>query len=353
MDADELEIETPDQGVENSAEGADQGSENQGANEADKAAAKSPGADEDANKDRQTLLSAVKKAVDPKAGAKNGKSSTPKQGSDASSDAGNPKPDANAADPGKPKNDSDVPFHNHPRWKEVVGERDRYKGEIEQLRPDADQFRKITSFMSEHDLSVEEVSRGFTVMSLLKNDPQKAYEVLSPIMDELRGIVGEKLPDDLRQKVEQGLVDEGTAKELARERNARAIEQSRTQRQNERNTEANAARAAGLMADAVNGWEREIKGRDLDYAKKRPMVEDRIRVLLNEARAAGKPPRTAEEAKAIAIKAYEDVSERLKSIVPRRQPTDPAPASGQSSTTAQPKPSNLFEAIKGAARGSR
>lgn len=70
-------------------------------------------------------------------------------------------PEAKAEEEGDDP-DAQVPFHNHPRFKQVLQERDSYKA-------DADQYRNITEFMSTNKLIGEEVAEGFEIMALLKS----------------------------------------------------------------------------------------------------------------------------------------------------------------------------------------
>src|SRR3546814_8944505 len=69
---------------------------------------------------------------------------------------------------GVDKSDAEIPaeFHKHPAWQRLIRERDENKGA-------AEQFRQITGFMDKHGLSPAEAAEGFTVMAMIKVDPDR------------------------------------------------------------------------------------------------------------------------------------------------------------------------------------
>lgn len=320
----------------NEGEAQDTGSNSdQGAKDT---SAKSPSADEQGAKDeRKTLLDAVKKAVEtPKAP---GNSPDPSAKTDpAEADATKAKAeDAKTAD-------KDLPFHNHPRWQELLRERDTY-------RPKAEQFDKIEQFMGANSLNHNEVAEGFAIMAAIKNDPTAAWKMLEPVVVNLKKAIGEILPDDLQKRVEEGAIDETSAQELARTRNEKALADERAKRTVERaNTDENKRLVTARMSE-VNRWEAETQAKDPDYARKQPMVLDRIKVLMQDLKTQGVDPETLtpQEALQVAQKAYSDVSAYIKPLVPKRPAIGRVP-SGNSSTSATPQPQSLRDVIAAAAR---
>ena len=137
--------------------------------------AKSPDAssapDQGATKDaKPTLLDVLKTAADVP---------TDPGGSPDPAKKGTDKPDPATDAPekdAKETDDSKLSFHNHPRWQEVVGQNKSLKEQVHTLEPDADQFRKINSFMEEHRLSPDEVGEGFILMAMMKNGDPRAIQ---------------------------------------------------------------------------------------------------------------------------------------------------------------------------------
>ena len=106
------------------------------------AAVSSTADDKDANK-KATLLDVVKAAYE-----KNQPDSKSSNEGDQQKVANGEKSDDSALKDGIDQKEDPsrlaekLPFHNHPRWKEMINERD-------QLKPAAEQYQKITTFMND------------------------------------------------------------------------------------------------------------------------------------------------------------------------------------------------------------
>lgn len=295
-----------------------------------------------ANKPEEDTLEAVVRRAAKGAESKGAEGSpTDGKGGEGEADAGQ----AGADDKSGKDQDADVPFHKHPRWQEMLRERDGYKAK-------ADQFDAIGTFARQNNLTAEELNQGFEIMALMKNNPAKALELLAPHLSNLELATGRKLPDDLQKKVEDGLLDDETAQELARTRieaqtNRARAEQTESERQQERERQAAeaAVSAAQAMQGAVVQWEEGIKQRDPDYSHKQRFVTDRVRALMAEK---GRP-QNAEEAVALVKEAYDDVTKQMRTMLPKREQVR-AVTSDQSSTRATAAPKTMEEAIRGALR---
>lgn len=236
-----------------------------------------------------------------------------------------------------------VPFHNHPRWKEVIAERDEYRGR-------AEKFDAITSFMDQNSLTPEEVTNGFEVMALMRSNPAEALKRIEEHASNLRQFLGLELPEDLKAKVDEGYVDADTAAELARTRNNEAFAKARLTEREQREAQLQQEQAAAAeraeMANAVDGWIQSIQTRDPDYSFKEAFIVDRVQVLRMQ-----NPPRTKEDAVALVKQAYDDATERLKALAPRRQNVKTTTSAASTTTAAKPVPTTLQEAIEQAVRG--
>lgn len=238
------------------------------------------------------------------------------------------------------KADADEPevpqeFHKHPAWQRLIRSRDELKGP-------AEQYRKIESFMEAQRLAPEEVVEGYRVMALLKNDPAKALEVLSGYVDQLSGLTGRTLPDDLAEKVRRGQVDRATAEELARQRAQGRLTEQQLAEQRQQAAERLVAETRSQVKTAVERAEASVRERDPDYGKKEELVRDRIRAIVQEI---GQPPQTVDDAVALYKMAYRDVNARMKTFMPPKQDrTSPSASSSATATDAPPK--TLEEAIR-------
>jgi hypothetical protein len=189
--------------------------------------------------------------------------------------------------------DAKLPFHEHPRWKEVIAERDGF-------REDAGRFREIEGFMQSHGLTGEEVAEGFDIMAKLKSgDPARLGEVRDYFATRLAFLddaLGNVLPDDLQQKVANGEIDEAAAKEVARLRATDKLRTANDERRQEADAETKAREAtqanAQACATAVDDWEKQRRGRSRLRQESRA-GRTTCRAIAQET---GKLPKTPQEA---------------------------------------------------------
>lgn len=285
--------------------------------------------DTDANKKPKSLLDAVKSAATKSVDAQssnaesNGKSETLESETDPKASL-----DETAKDKTKSNVTEKLPFHNHPRWKEIVSERDT-------LKPKAEQFEKITTFMSSNGLTTQEVAEGFQIMALMKTNPAEAHKKISEYKAKLDVYVGDKLPDSIAQKVEDGFVDAESAKELAAlkaEKELYAQRQVYAQQQYAQQVQTG-------MHTAVVNWEQQMKVKDPDWSTKEALITDRVRSLMTS-----EQPATAEQAIALVERAYSQITAQLQKISPKRTNINPV-RSTTSSATVNVTPKSLKEAV--------
>lgn len=234
----------------------------------------------------------------------------------------------------------DVPFHKHPRFKEVIDQRNKY-------REGAEQYEQITSFLSQNNLSAEEAAQGFQIMAMMKNDPAAALEALNPFVQQLGVQSGITMPGDIQSKVEDGYLDEDAGRELSRLRAEAARErQMREQMQGQQQQQQAQAELHNLAA-TVTDWEERTRASDPDYDLKQDEIDDRVRVLVTER---GRP-QTPEQAIAMAKEAYDSVNERYKARFGNKRQIRTA-SGGKLGGTPQAEPTSLMEAVQNALGGN-
>jgi hypothetical protein len=305
-------------------------------------AGSSPADEQDAKPD---LLSVVRDAIKPEDKKEADPSAAEGKGEAAAAAEAEAKPEGEANAESEAEADAKLPFHEHPRWKQVIAERNGFA-------EDAGRFRQIDGFMQEHGLSPAEVAEGFDIMAKLKSgDPANLAEVREYFANNLAVLdnaLGRVLPDDLQQRVDSGALDEEAAQELAQ---ARANERLRTQATEARRTEEtrrterqNAETNATASANAVQEWEARTKAADPDYARKAELVETTVRAIVMET---GKAPTNPEEAVKLAEQAYERVNKQLKAVLPAKKPIAPDPR-GSSAPIKNAPPTSLRDAVNAA-----
>lgn len=290
----------------------------------------------------------TKPDVDPEAVREkaDGKKATDVQQQDVDPNA---KPESEPEDEGE---DRGEPFGKHPRWKKMVEARNQYREqanavsqELESLRPQAADMGHITKFMQDSSLSAEDVKDGFLVMALMKSDPAKARERLQEYIGSLDEFLGHKLPADLQQEVDDGLISPERAAQFVRQRNEAAKTQAQLaatqQHQVQQQVEQQTAQARQAQASAVSQWEASTKQRDPDYALKQEWVVDQLKLLRTQYQV-----NTPEQAVQLAKMAYDAVNARLKKTIPARPEVRPSIASAHTAANpaGKPEPRSFEEA---------
>lgn len=199
------------------------------------------------------------------------------------------------------------------RIKKLIGKLDNAHSEIDDLKPKAESYNKIEEFSKEYGITPEESAEAFTIMALVKTDPEKALERLQGHVQNISSRVGETLPEDLERKVQEGLLDEGSARELSRARAQAALEKERREAMEQQSKQVQQQTAVQQvqteMSNALNSWQEEKQKTDPTYQTKHGFVSDRLRSLIAEHGV----PRNGQEARQYAEAAYNYVSQMLPS----------------------------------------
>jgi hypothetical protein len=239
------------------------------------------------------------------------------------------------------ENFSDAPFHNHPRFKKLIAQRNEFRAGHEQ-------FQKIQGYLVDNGLTGQEAAEGFEVMALLKRDPAAAWAKLKPIVQNLLVATGSVLPDDLKARVQRGEITREAAMEMSQ---LRAGKQTLTQQQEferQRQAQAQAYQAQQAVRAEVGSWEMAMRSRDPDFDAKYDVVEGQV---LRLQRTEGMP-RTPTEAKSQLERAYQAANQLFASQQPRRPAVKPV-TGGRVSGTPRAEPTSMEEVVRRALEASK
>lgn len=249
-----------------------------------------------------------------------------------------------SSDKAEEEENAKLPFHNHPRFKKVIKERKEAKEQLELARKDQEEYRKITTFLEANNLTADEAAQGFQIMAMMKSSPMDAIKALEPYMSSLKEATGQTLSEEIREKVDQGYMDEDVGKELsmARAENERLkkLNESQSQQKDLEQQRQN----INQLATAVTDWENKIAQTDPDYSRIEKEVNDRVRVKVMEA---GRP-QTQEQALKIAQEAYDEVKGRHVSTKTPIKATQ----GGKLGGTPMPEPKSLMDVVEMALNSS-
>lgn len=239
------------------------------------------------------------------------------------------------------------------RFKKVNDERKQFREQAETLAQERDQYQEghkqyeaIQHFMRENELRTEDVVEALTIAAAINNDPARAAEMLGPKWQQLQRFTGDILPDDLRQRVDQGELAEDAARELARRRNQETLDTERRRREDQRRSQESqnhqVAATQQAMAESANAEQRRLMESDPDWNKKDPWVRKELHMLISQ-----RQPSTAEEAAALVREAHKNVTRDLQKLVPGKPDIRRSPSStqGGGSPGAAKEPESMSEAI--------
>lgn len=212
------------------------------------------------------------------------------------------------------ENYSDVPFHKHPRFQQVLGR-------MKSAEVDAERYRNVDRFIQDNGLTADSAAEALTIAALMVNDPAEAWKRLQPALQKLLVSAGEALPPDLQRQVDEGVLPREAALQISRATASVHSVQARQaldQQNRERQQQADHVRSLRTAADT---WEADRQARDPNYAAKVPALEREIAWLH---RSEGVPSTVAGVQDQLK-RAYETVNRdfRPATPAPTRRPTRP------------------------------
>jgi hypothetical protein len=238
-------------------------------------------------------------------------------------DADDVKPDDKKGGADEATDDKPPPFHEHPAWKAQIKKREDAERERDGLKHDADEYRSIRGFMDRHGVTTDQVIGALQTLALLNTDPAKGREALQKSLADLDERLGETLPEDLKKAIEAGEITEDRAKELSRARAKTKIADedaaARKREDDERQAQDQAQKFRDEVRASVKAWSAVAARTDPDFAKKQPLIQERVGAIL---RARGKLLQSSEDAVEVTKQAYKDVNERISAFIPKGQKRD-------------------------------
>lgn len=248
-----------------------------------------------------------------------------------------------------------VPFHNHPRWKEVNTELSSLrplKEEVERLKPLSQTAEQLQQFRATNQIDDQTFADALELAAMFKKNPQAARERLAQVIQNIDLATGAVLPADLQAQVDSGAMPKQYADELARSRmQLQAATQGTKQMQ---------AQSVQQYEQQINGtfamWDNAKRSIDPDFKPKADvngpdgkweLVNMRLVAMRNQ-----NPPRNQQEAVALVEKAYAETNAALARFMPK--PVQRKNLSSQNSSTAgKPKFQTVREAALAIGRGEK
>ncbi len=230
------------------------------------------------------------------------------------------------------------------RMRQLMAQRLEQFERAEDLRPKAESFEKIATYLEKANISTERADAAFHILDLEQRDPAAALKALDQYRDTIAQRAGEVLPDDLKEDVRFGYISEQRARELSR---ARAGEQQSRERLRESEEQQQKREAAAKDAEltqqatkSLNDWEKLQSRSDPDWHLKRERLDELMELRF---RRTGHKP-TSQEAVKWASEALEAVNKSFTRFRPT--PKEIKPVTNQSSSgNRHPEPKTFRDAI--------
>ena len=231
-----------------------------------------------------------------------------------------PEPKADAEPGSEIDQDPKTPEKTRQRIGHLLGERAQLRTENEQLKAKAEVAERMDAFIQSAGLSRDEVNAGFDLMRDLKRNPAEFLKRIAPYVEKAELAAGVRLPEPIARKVEDGALDEESAKELAAAR--RQLEELQGAQAKAR---ADALKAnADAVGRTIDEYEEKWKGEDPAFATKVELAGAMFKTEFDRKRAAGEVI-TPQVARQMLQTAREKVDKALGGVAPAKTSTRPDP----------------------------
>lgn len=281
--------------------------------------------------------------------------------------ADDPNPDPSAAAPDTPDEpDAEIEltddelnglgFKARRRIRQLLNQRHTARAEVETLRPDAENYRAVRSFMDTHNLVDQEFAELLHLGADLKSgDPQRLQRFVDAVLPRLQMALeatGRAVSPDLKSAVDMGEMTEDAAREMTRTRRAAELADQRVQELTQREAQRGRTAEATAIQTAVDAWVQQQKTTDPDFGRKEKATLRVVQALVQERGF----PKTPAEAVKYAQDALAEVNGMATGFAPApARPTQPTPGpqtlSMPRNAVAAP-PNTLAEAIERALRSA-
>jgi hypothetical protein len=247
----------------------------------------------------------------------------------------------------KPEDDK-LPFNTHPRFKELVTEKNQFKTELEQSKPLVEQARITNEFLRDNQIQPQEYQSALQYLMLLRKDPTAAYAMLKPTFEQLALLAGERLPSDLQAEVAAGTIAPERATELAKMRAGQNYQQWKNGQQQQ----TSQMQSSEVVSGTIQSWASTKQSVDPDFKPGTPLWE-----LTDKNIRASAQFRSAQDAQAGSEKAYAEAKAFLQKFQPRAVATVKKPLQsrnvGSNNATVMKTPEDVMRAIQAGVKPSQ
>ncbi|MDE2097284.1 MAG: hypothetical protein KGL39_08585 [Patescibacteria group bacterium] len=213
-------------------------------------------------------------------------------------------PDAEADKPG----DEKLRFSAHPRWKELIAEKNRYKEQVNSQQSAVEQTNALNNVLAQHGIPVQEFQGLLEYAILKRTNPSEAYRRLATDYQVLGQMAGAILPEDLQTAVAGGSLDPNLAKEIAAGRARERYQQWQQSTQGQMQQTG----VQSVVQQTTNQWAQLKQSVDPDFKPGSKLFQTTDLFLAQIVRQS--PPANAMQAQANLENAYNQAKAYIKSF---------------------------------------
>lgn len=219
------------------------------------------------------------------------------------------------------------------------------KEQLQGAEQEASHYRQFTSYLESNRITQDEANELFEIGALMKNDPNKALQLIAPHYNRLLQATGNVLPPELVEQVQNGYITKEAAFEISRSRASGQMTQSIAQEQTQHQAQQAARQQqeqVGSVQSAMAAWENKWSTSDPDYKQKKDLVLEQVELSLVRAQRAGTSPKTVEDAIRLANEAKAKVEKQFKQA---NQKKSIKSVDGGGSNSSLPAPKTTFDVM--------
>lgn len=275
-------------------------------------------------------LSVVRDVVGDEEEAPAEEQASPAEGEEAEPEAGDDAPEAKGQDD---EDYTDVPFHKHPRFQQLLRKAKTYE-------EDAKRYQNVQSFIDQHGLQAEEAAELLVIGGLMKTNPAEAWRRMKPAVQKVLIAAGEVLPDDLKERVQKGEISPQAALEVSRLRAQQRSTESMRAFEQQRQEQMRLQEMQTRLQQTAASWEQDRRAKDPNFDAKYDALLDGVYALQRREGI----PTTPEGVRDQLTRAYKAITPPA-AAKPRPAPK-PTNASGQVAGNQRPAEQTTLDIIR-------
>lgn len=207
------------------------------------------------------------------------------------------------------------------RFQEVIKEKNEATEKLKGFEPVVQAYNNISGYLQQGGVTPDEFNTWLDIAVLSKTDPAKAMELLQPQLQQLQGVTGDVLPQDLKVAVDAGEITETWAKQLAKARGQGQVTQRQVSQSKEQIARQQQQQYQQQLTSTLENWVSSKQALDPDLKPaKQGEAKGKFELVMNEIQSlwhSGKQVNSPHDLAALAEEALKNVNATLNRFKPK------------------------------------